>query len=171
MHAVRGHSLHERGEPCIRGRRTIAGNQVKRLAGGELTVHRVQNIEQPRVDRLYLVGAEVAEEVVNFFERARHIVTVFPVRRLPIYRCTGSIGILSWGILIQSSASAAPGMSNEAAVNAPIFSRRRRLIGSASFPSSGRFMPTPPEETWRTRAGINLARDPSPRGTFPALAS
>jgi hypothetical protein len=40
-----------------------------------------QQIEQRGIDRLYFVGAEVAQDVVDAIQLVRNVVPIFPVRR------------------------------------------------------------------------------------------
>ena len=81
VHAVARHTLALRCQPGVRRRRAVSGDQVERLAGVQFGVDVVQQVEQIGIDRLDFVGAEVAEEIIDFGQGARNVVAILEIDR------------------------------------------------------------------------------------------
>ena len=60
-------------EHGVGGRGAIARDHLKRLRRGGDVRQAVQEIEQPRIDDMYLLGPKIAEEVVDCGQRIRQI--------------------------------------------------------------------------------------------------
>ena len=81
VHAMAGDAFGAGGQHRIGGGSTIAGNQVEGLRTIEILMDGVKEVEQARVDGFDLVGAEVAEEIVDFLQGTRDVLAVFEIDR------------------------------------------------------------------------------------------
>ena len=72
-------------------RRAVAGNDLETSAPAELIVEQAQRIQQLDVDRVDLVGAEVAKQVIDRLERARNDIAVLAVGDLERFGCAPTL--------------------------------------------------------------------------------
>lgn len=79
MEAVEGDALAAGMEHRIGQGRAVSGNHLERLGGAQSMLDVHQQIKERGIDRLYFVGAEIAQDIVDAIELAGNVVTVLPV--------------------------------------------------------------------------------------------
>src|SRR3546814_4464353 len=83
--AVPRHTRTAPAQSGVRDRRAVAGDNLERFVGLQPRIQAVQHVEAVAVDLLYLVGAMVAEDVVDLAERFADVLPVLPVDRLQLF--------------------------------------------------------------------------------------
>src|SRR5208282_1084201 len=79
MEAVDRDALAVRMEHRIGHGRAVSGNHLERLGAAQSMLDLHQQIEERGIDRLYFIGAEIAQDKVDAIELAGNVAAVLPV--------------------------------------------------------------------------------------------
>jgi hypothetical protein len=82
MEAMLSNTFTASAKQGIRGGRAVTRNNMEGLASVQFPAHGIQEIEQPGVYRFNLMGAMVAQDMVDILQGLGQIVSLQPVDRL-----------------------------------------------------------------------------------------